>query len=120
RQSRRIRISIATGRATANGFSTKQQSGGAEPAEGLDLAKDRGSEIEDARKRNGAQGSLGSHRANRAATRRNAEARRNAKPPTSESIFCRASEHYDRRAAKPPDAVAHQVSSRRSAGARAR
>src|SRR5207244_3466311 len=52
RQSRRIRISITTSRTAANGLSTEQQSGGAEPAEGLDLAKDRGGEIKDARKRN--------------------------------------------------------------------
>src|SRR3989442_12635002 len=117
RQSRRIRIAITTVRTTADRFSTKQQSGGAEPAEGFDVAKDRGSEIKDARKRDGAEGSFGSHCSNRAATRGHAEARRNAKPPTSESIFRRASEHDDRRAAKSPDAVAHQVSARRSAGA---
>src|SRR2546425_9836424 len=90
------------------------------PAEGPDAAKDGGSEIKDARKRDGAEGSFGSYCPNRAATSGHAEAGRNAKPPTSESIFRRASEHDDRRTAKPPDAVAHQVSSRRSAGARDR
>src|SRR5258708_18583390 len=99
-QSGRVRVAAKTSRKSSGRVSAEQQSGRAQSAKRFDVAEDGRGKIEAVGKRSGAQRSDQSHQARRAATNTNVAARDYPESHLAESIFSRASEHDDRRAAK--------------------